>query len=197
MAEETRYADLVSLACHDLSTPLATVSGFAGTLARSGLDEPAGRYVEMIVAASGQIEELLLQLSLATRIERGGYRPRLEDVDSLALAQAVADDLGEDRVRVSGEGALVRVEVERDATRRGLTQLARAAARHGGHDSVGLAVRGTELEVSPVTRASAPVLLGEDLRDLGPAVAGILIRHLGGSLEVQEEGLLIRLPAPA
>ena len=32
--EETRFARLVSLACHDLRTPLATVVGFAHTLTR-------------------------------------------------------------------------------------------------------------------------------------------------------------------
>ena len=41
------------LACHDLRTPLATVHGFAQTLARSEeLDETAARYVGMINAAN-------------------------------------------------------------------------------------------------------------------------------------------------
>src|ERR671937_2206621 len=50
------FSRFVSLACHDLRTPLATVSGFAHTLQRvEDLGEPAERYVGMIQAASGQM----------------------------------------------------------------------------------------------------------------------------------------------
>jgi signal transduction histidine kinase len=194
MPAESRYPQLVSIACHDLRTPLATVYGFARTLGRQELEEPAGRYVEMIEAASGQIADLLDQLSLVTRIETGGYEPRLEDVDSLELAQEAAAELGEERVRLSGEGATVRVEPP--AARRALANLVRAAARHGGLDCVDLTVRGGELELSPLTDSSRVVLLGEDLRELGAATAGIVVRALGGSLEAAGDSLLIRLPGP-
>src|SRR5438105_3818369 len=64
--QDTSFARLVSLACHDLRTPLATVHGFARTISRTGdLQEPQSRYVEMIEAASGQLAELLEELSLA------------------------------------------------------------------------------------------------------------------------------------
>ena len=53
---------------------------------------------------------------------------------------------------------------------------------------------GAELVVSPITPSSAPVVLGEDIRDLGAAVAGRLIRALGGDLQLDGETLLIRLP---
>ena len=52
---------------------------------------------------------------------------------------------------------------------------------------------GTELRISPVTPASAPVVLGEDLRDLGAAVAARLVARLGGSLAVDGETLVVRL----
>jgi hypothetical protein len=58
---------------------------------------------------------------------------------------------------------------------------------------VRLAVRGAALDLSPVTPASAPVLLGEDLRDLGAAVAVRLIRAHGGSVELAGETLQVRL----
>jgi signal transduction histidine kinase len=193
MASDNRFPELVSIACHDLRTPLATVYGFSRTLGRLELEGPASRYVEMIDAASDQLGELLDQLSLVTRIESGRYEPSFAEVDSLELARAAAADLGEERVLVSGEGAPVRVELE--ATRRALAQLARAAARHGGHDTVTLVVRGPELDLSPLSRSAAPVLLGEELRELGAAAAGILIRALGGSLAADGERLLIRLPA--
>src|SRR5205085_5046597 len=83
------FARLVSLACHDLRTPLATVHGFARTIARRGdLGEPESRYVAMIEAASDQLAELLEELSLAARIEGGRYDPTAQETDSLTLATA-------------------------------------------------------------------------------------------------------------
>ena len=52
------FSRLVSLACHDLRTPLATVSGFAHTLRQNEIGQPADRYVEMIQAASGQLADI-------------------------------------------------------------------------------------------------------------------------------------------
>ena len=192
MSGESRFPRLVALACHDLRTPLATVHGFARTLARTDLEEPAYRYVEMIEAASAQLAELLDELSLLARIESGRYEPRIESIDSLELARAAADELEEGSVTVDGEGARVAVEV--DATRRAVRQLARAARRHGGLESVSLEVRGTEVVISPVTAAAAPVVTGDDLRELGAAAAGDFLRALGATLDVADERLVIRLP---
>ena len=192
MTEDSDFARLVSLACHDLRTPLATVHGFARTLATSGaLEPPNDRYVEMIDAASRQLAELLDELSLAARIEDGRYDPTLREADTLELAQAAAARLGEERVVVSGEGAGIETDV--DAMPRGIAALAQSALRHGGFDEVAVAVAGTELRITPVTPASAPVVLGEDLRDLGAAVAARLVSHLGGSLVVDGETLVVRL----
>lgn len=192
MTENRRFAELVGVACHDVRTPLATVWGFARTLARLELEAPADRYVEMIGAASTQITELIDQLSTVARIEGGCYEPTLAEVDSLALAQEAAAELEKNRVQVSGSGGPVRVDV--DAVRRALAQLARAAARHGGHEEVALAVTGPELVLSPIERSAEGVLLGQDLKELGAAASAIVIRALGGSLEVTDERLVIRLP---
>jgi hypothetical protein len=54
-------------------------------------------------------------------------------------------------------------------------------------------VDGPEIRLARVTAASAPVVLGEDLRDLGAAVAARLVARLGGSLSVDGETLRIRL----
>jgi signal transduction histidine kinase len=186
------FAQLVMLACHDLRTPLATVHGFAQTLTRLGeLEDPAPRYLEMITAASGQMADLLDELSLGARIEAGRYEPVLREVGTLDLPRAAPPALGEERVEVTGEGAAV--EVDADATERAVASLARCALRHGGLEQVRLSVRGGELELSPVTPASAPVLLGEDLRDLGAAIAVRLLRAQGGSVELGDETLQIRL----
>ena len=192
MPNDQRFAQLVSLACHDLRTPLATVFGFARTLARTDLEPPTDRYIEMIEAASTQLGELLDELSLVARIQAGRYEPQLVAVDSLELARAAAGELEDGRVEVAGKGAIVRVP--QDETRRALSQLARAASRHGGFDSVAVDVEDRTVTVSPVTPASGPVLLGEELRELGAAAATELIRALGGSVEVDGERLVVRLP---
>jgi signal transduction histidine kinase len=192
VSDENAFPRLVSLACHDLRTPLATVHGFARTLARGGgLEPPADRYVEMIDAASAQLAELLDELSLAARIESGRYEPTLHEADTLELARAAAGRLEEERVRVSGSGAAV--ETDEEAVERGLAALFQSALRHGGLDSVTVEVDGLEIRLAPVTAASAPVVLGEDLRDLGAAVAARLVGRLGGSLSVEGETLAIRL----
>jgi len=189
---DSSFARLVSLACHDVRTPLATVHGFAKTLTRTvELEPPADRYVEMIEAASQQMAELLDELSLAARIEAGRYEPALRDVDTLELARAAAERLGEDRVQVTGQGAVVQTDLE--AVDRGVSALVQAALRHGGLDTVTVAVNGRRLDVAPITDASAPVVLGEELRDLGAAVAVRAIEVLGGSVAVEDGTLTIRL----
>jgi signal transduction histidine kinase len=192
LTDDSDFARLVSLACHDLRTPLATVHGFATTLARGGgLEPPADRYVEMIDAASAQLAELVDELSLAARIESDRYDPTPRETDTLELAQAAAARLGEERVRVSGAGSSLATDAE--AVERGLAALFQSALRHGGLDAVEVEVDGPELRLSPVTGSAAPVVLGEDLRDLGAAVAVRLVRRLGGSVSVSAETLSIRL----
>jgi signal transduction histidine kinase len=189
---DTTFARLVSLACHDVRTPLATVHGFTTTLARTTeLAPPADRYVEMIDAASRQIAELLDELSLAARIEGGRYDPLLRESDTLALAEGAAERLGTDRVHVSGEGAPVETDLE--AVDRGVSALVQATLRHGGLDEVEVVVRGKEIDVTPVTKSSAPVVLGQELRDLGAAVAVRVIERLGGSVDVRGQTLTVRL----
>jgi signal transduction histidine kinase len=190
MRNDTSFARLVSLACHDVRTPLATVHGFAKTLTRSvELQPPADRYVEMIEAASAQMAELLDELSLVARIESGRYDPGLRETDTLTLAQGAAERLGDDRVKVSGEGATITTDVE--GVDRGVSALVQAALRHGGLDEVDVIVRGAVIEVSPITDSSSAVVLGLELRDLGAAVAVKLIAFLGGTVEVDDGTLTI------
>ncbi len=193
MTNDRQFAELVSVACHDILTPLATVYGFARTLEQLPLEAPAPRYLEMIGAASAQIDDLVDQLHLVARIEAGRYQPTLVERDSLELAREAAARLGEGRVNVAGRGAPVRVDPEPAA--RALSQLARAAARFGGHESVALDVDGPELVLSPLSRAAEPVVLGEEARELAAPAAALLIRALGGELEARADTLRIRLPA--
>jgi signal transduction histidine kinase len=189
--EDTSFARLVSLACHDLRTPLATVHGFARTLRQQDLGEPATRYVEMITAASEQMTELLEELGLVARVEDGRYESTLQVVDTLGLADKVAGPLGEGVV-VSGRGGSV--ETDPEAAARALAALARAAMRHGAVDRIDLRVDGADLALSPVMAEAAAIVLGQELRDFGAACAGRVIEALGGSLSLEGETLHVRLP---
>jgi signal transduction histidine kinase len=191
VASET-FARFVSLACHDLRTPLATVAGFAHTL--EGMDEiqdPAARYIGMMRSAGDQMGELLDALGLVARIEAGRYEPALVEVDSLELAQAAAAKV--ERAEASGSGGTVRVD--RQPMESGLAALALCAVRHGGLEKVGLTASDSTVEISPIPAAAAPIVLAEDLKDLGAATARRLTEAIGGSFALEGERLLVRLPA--
>lgn len=191
MAPEDSFARFVSLACHDLRTPLATVSGFAHTLQQNEIGQPADRYVEMIQAASGQLAEILDELGLAARIEAGRFSPNLTDADTLELAYAAARLVGE---KASANGAGAVVQVDREPTERALAALARCALRHGGLEQVELIAAGASVVISPVLENVVPIILGEELKDLGAAAANRVVDSLGGSLTVEDDRLLVRLP---
>ena len=191
MASEDSFASFVSLACHDLRTPLATVSGFAHTLRQNEIGQPADRYVEMIQAASGQIAEILDELGLAARIEAGRFSPHVTEADTLELAEAAAGLVGEKAI-AKGTGSVV--HVDREPTERALAALARCALRHGGLEQVELSAEGALVTISPVLEDVVPIILGEDLKDLGAAAADRLVESLGGSLSVEADRLLVRLP---
>ena len=178
------FSRLVSLACHDLRTPLATVQGFAKTMLRMDEldDEKRVRYLGLIDTSGEELALLLDLLSLAARIEGGRYEPVVREVDSLSLAPEDA----------TGTGSTVRVDPE--PVERSLAALRRAAARHGGVD-VTVSVEGPRVVIAPVVEDAAPVVLGVEMKDLGAAVAVRLVRALGGEAALDGERLVVTLPA--
>lgn len=189
MALDDSFARLVSLACHDLRTPLATVSGFAHTLARlEDLGPPGDRYVEMILAGSEQMAELLDILGLASRIEAGRYEPHLVEANTRELVDAAAELLAE-RASSAGEGAVV--QVDREPTVRALAALALCAARHGGVDTVELRADGAEVAIAPITGDAAPVVTGQEFKDLGALVANRFFEAVGGSVRLEGDTLRV------
>jgi signal transduction histidine kinase len=187
MTDDARFARLVSLACHDLRTPLATIFGFARMLERAGSPDPqSARFVGMITDASGEMGTLLDELSTVARIEGGRWEPNLLAADTLDLA--LTDD---ERITVAGSGATIETDVP--SVRRALRSFAIAAVRHGPVDAVTWTVDGRSLELAEITSAAAPVVTGEEIRDLGAIVGRAVIERLGGSLAVADGRLRVSL----
>jgi signal transduction histidine kinase len=194
MTTDQRFAELVSLACHDLRTPLATVAGFAATMLRIGeLDAKSERYVALMQAAAEQLGRIVDDLNVAARIAAGRYEPALETSDSLELAQAAAATLGDGRAAASGSGA--RVTVDADAVTRALAALANAALRHGGLARIELQVAGARITLPPVSAEATAVVLGSELHDLGAAAGRRVIEALGGSVAQAGDAVVVSLPA--
>jgi signal transduction histidine kinase len=184
---DNSFPRLVSLACHDLRTPLATVYGFARTLTRGDeLDPRSARFVAMIEEASEQMTELLDELGTVARIQAGRWEPVVRSVSTLDLVEA-----NDERIAVKGEGELIETDV--DAVQRSLKALAIAAVRHGRVEHITWRVAGRLLELSPVREAAAPVVTGAEQKDFGALVARLVLEELGGGLELDGETLRVRL----
>jgi signal transduction histidine kinase len=182
-----RFPRLVSLACHDLRTPLATIYGFARTLSRGeDLDPRTARFLAMIEEASEQMTEMLDEVGVAARIVDKRWEPVLREADTLELARS--DD---ERIEANGRGTTI--ETEARAVARALASLAVAAARFGPSERVTWHVDGRTLTLSPVTADAARVVTAEDVRDLGSLVARLAIEELGGSLTLEGETLRVQL----
>lgn len=179
------FPRLVSLACHDLRTPLATMQGFAKTLLRrDDLDETTARWLGMIETAGDELVALMELLSVAARIEAGRYDPVVREADSLDLARAGFP-------AATGTGAAV--VVDPDAVERSIAALAECARRHGGVD-VTVTVDGARIGIEPVAPNVAPIVLGEELKDLGAAVGVRVVRALGGAVQQDGERVIVTLP---
>ena len=105
-------------------------------------------------------------------------------MDTLELARAAVP---------GADGTGVTITTDPPTVQRALALLALCARRHGGVDEVNVHVDGAELTLEPVTASAAPVILGEELKDLGAAVAVSALRALGGTVEVDGEALQVRL----
>ncbi|HKY13092.1 MAG TPA: histidine kinase dimerization/phospho-acceptor domain-containing protein [Gaiellaceae bacterium] len=187
------FAQLVSLACHDLRTPLATASGFARTLERlDKLGHPADRYVEMIGAATDQLSELLDLLSVAARIEADRFEPRLRRTSTRELADAAAARIEDGRASVEGDGVEVRADPDWGAT--SLSALAEAARRHGGLESITITAAGATIAIAPIVDDAGAIALGDDLRDFAAAVGARVLQTGGAMLELAGDRLHVHFP---
>jgi signal transduction histidine kinase len=186
-------AQLVALACHDLRTPLATASGFARTLERlDEIGQPAGRYVEMISAATDQLAALLDLLSAIARIEGHRFEPQLRPTSTRELADAAARRIDHGRASVEGDGA--EVETDPDWAAVAVSALAEAARRHGGLERITINVEGPQLSIAPIVDDAGAIAMGDELRDFPAAVGVRVLQTSGAAVELDGEALRVRFP---
>ncbi len=193
VASQSIFAQLVSLACHDLRTPLATASGFAHTLQRlDSLEGPADRYVDMIGAASDQMAELLDLLGVAARIEAGRFDVQAREADSRSARRCGRGASG----RACGRG---RRRGDRACSipawaEKSLAAIAECVRRHGALDEVTIAVDGSAVAISPLADGVGAIALGDDLKDFGAAVGTRVLGAMGTEIQPDGERLVVRLP---
>jgi signal transduction histidine kinase len=189
------FAQLVSLACHDLRTPLATASGFARTLQRlDEIGQPADRYVEMIGAATDQLAALLDLLGAVARIEADRFEPQLRSMGTRELADDAARRIEDGRAAVEGEGTEVRADPEWAAV--SISALAEAARRHGGLERITISVDGPAVAIGPIVNEAGAIAIGADLRDFSAAVGTQVLQKSGARVELDGDSLRIRFPEP-
>jgi signal transduction histidine kinase len=188
------FAQLVSLACHDLRTPLATASGFARTLQRlDEIQDPAKRYIEMIGAATDQLADLLDLLSVMARIEVGRFEPQLRSANTRELVDAAARRIEDGRVVAEGDGGEVQADPEWAAV--ALSSLAEAARRHGGLEQVTVRADGSVVSVAPIVANAGAVAIGDDLRDFAAAVGVQVLAACDTAVELDGATLNVRFKA--
>ena len=179
---DTSFARLVSLACHDVRTPLATVHGFAKTLARTVDLRAAGRPLRRDDRGGVGADGRAARRALARRADRVAAATTRGCVRRTRSSWRRLRRSGSARSACTSPARARRSRRTSTRVDRGVSALVQSALRHGGLDEVEVVVRGAEIDVSPVTDSSAPVVLGDDLRDLGAAVAVRLVeaaRRLG------------------
>ncbi len=139
---------LLANASHELRTPLARLRVAAGLL------EGEPRAKDEVARSVGELDALVEEILVASRLEAGAAKEPFEEVDLTALA---AEECA--RARASLSGSVVSVQGDLRLLRRMLRNLIENASRHGGGSPV-------EVEVRRAPSGAAEV----DVLDRGPGV---------------------------
>jgi PAS domain S-box-containing protein len=92
--EEEMKSTFASIVSHELKTPVALIKGYAQTLARPDAAwdaETARQSLQIIEEEADRLEALINNLLDVSRIQAGGLRLDMDDVDLSLLAHKVAD----------------------------------------------------------------------------------------------------------
>lgn len=174
---------------HDLCSPLTVISGFAELLAdeTAGMSPAAQRYLQVISGKTLEVEHLVDNLLLASRIAGAGLpsspveTPLAEVARHAVAALQPRAELARAEMSVVADGE-VRAWADRDHTERIVTLLVTNALVHGGD--------APRVEVGVAREGDGCVLR---VRDQGPGVAEadrgrIFERYGGGSDGTSKKG---------
>jgi signal transduction histidine kinase len=192
MATDADLIRIVALACNDVRTPMATLTGFSKALAGTGLEGAAAEYARTIAAAAGQIDEIVGELGLVARIAEGRYRPVVQVTDLRELMDAVAAQFEPGRVSVEGDGAAV--AVDRGPAERSLASLVRTTMRNGALDRLTVVVAGAAAVLAPIEPNARPVVTGREVREFSAAAALRVLAAQGATSSLDGDRLVVTFP---
>jgi two-component system, NtrC family, sensor histidine kinase KinB len=137
-------SDFIATVSHELRTPMAAVHGAAQTLLRRDAELPEDRrhqLIEMIAAQSVRLSQIIEEVLVATRLDRGDLSLESEAVDVGALARATVaamqsqlPDTAAVGVEVGNETAVAAGAPDR--IQQVLVNLLDNAAKYGGGNAV-------------------------------------------------------------
>jgi signal transduction histidine kinase len=135
--------DFIANVSHELCSPLTIASGFAATLARH--DPPAGErkeFARAILSSTNRMQRVIDDMLDLSRIESGGWTPRLEPI---SLFEATTDVLDSLRPATARKGVALlcdfttgggMIEADRTAVRQTIANLSENAIRYTHSGSI-------------------------------------------------------------
>ncbi len=194
-ADHPGFPELVSRACHDLRTPLASAFGFARTLERLGAVEgDHARYLALVVESTEELGRLIDALALVARVQDGRLTLEPEPVATAELVVEAHAIVPGPRIVVMGAGASI--EADRARAISGVAWLAEAAlhAIPGDGDLVLDARSDGSIAIGPLPAAMDDRLV-DGTGDLRARGALAVAEAHGGSLAREGEWAVLRFAA--
>ena len=159
----TSFASMVSVAAHDIRSPLAALGGAASTLLkhwRGTTDEQREELFQAMGNDAARMNRILREVVDAGRIIEGKLEPALERVDFAALVERIGTERGSDvdqaPVEVDAEPTSALLDPQRTAT--ALQAMVRAAEWWGREGPVRISLRSRTAGISVTVSRSAPNL---------------------------------------
>lgn len=159
MRAERAMADLISTVAHELKSPIASITGFTGSLLKHWdrfSDEDKHVILRTIQADAGRVTRLITNLLDVSRIDTKQLviRARPTDLDAILQAQvarAVARGADPDRFHVDVPDTPPELWTDLDMFEQIITNLVDNALRHGAGE-VSLSVSEDQIEGRPAVR---------------------------------------------
>lgn len=204
---DRRARDFLSLAAHQMRTPVAAMRAAAETLVAMGADPAQEPFLADVAVGAGRIGRLVNNLLWAARFE-GGAHHDLRVCDPLAACRDEAERAGR-RSSLSvtvGGGRTGRVELAEDVLRETVANLLDNALRHAA-TQIRVLVELDRRHVSVTVRDDGPGLSPAHQQEvfrrfvsfdggmgLGLPLCRSAARAAGGDLLYEDGGFVLRLP---